>query len=60
MGGVDVADAGHALVDQVDGLAPERGPEAVGHVPRHLAPDLDGHLADTVGSLRLHDRTPIA
>ena len=44
-GRVDVADAGYPLVNEVKGLAPQRGLQAVGDVTSDLAPYMNGALA---------------
>ncbi len=44
--GVDVGDTGDALGEEMDGLAPQRGLQAVGDVPGDLAADVDRALAD--------------
>src|SRR6266849_2900893 len=44
--GVDVGDAGDAAGKEMDGLAPQRGLQAVGDVPGDLAADMDRAFAD--------------
>ena len=44
--GIDVGDAGDTAGEEMDGLAPQRGLQAVGDMPRDLAADVDRPLAD--------------